>query len=336
VKKLKTAIIGCGAISKTHLDAIKKCHVAELVYATDTDINKAMKAASAYGCSFHADYRRIIADPDIDVMHICTPHYLHSSMAIEAMRNKKHVLIEKPMATSVDDAKQMISVSKETGMKLGVCFQNRYNTLSAKIKEILASGKLGKLKGAKAFVTWHRDSEYYKSSDWKGSWEKEGGGLLINQAIHTLDLLQWFIGEIHSLKGSYSSTLLDDIIEVEDTANAVIRFKNGVNAIFFATNCYVENSPVYIELLLSNGVIRLGSNLTVQYNNGKQETYCEKNSNTGEKSYWGDSHSRLIQDFYNSIVNSYDFPIDGEQGIIALKMVKAIYESSDTGSWVEL
>ena len=336
MRKLRTAVIGCGAISRTHFDAIRKCDLAEVVYAVDTDINKAKEAASQYGCSFHADYRRIISDPGIDVVHLCTPHYLHAPMAIEAMKNNKHVLTEKPMATSVEDAQQMISVSKETGMKLGVCFQNRYNTLSVKTKELLASGRLGRILGAKAFVTWHRDRGYYVASDWKGSWEKEGGGLLINQAIHTLDLLQWFIGEIHSIKGSYLSSLLADTIEVEDTASAVIRFKNGVDAVFFATNCYAENSPVYIEILLSNGVIRLGSELTVKYNNGGQEIYYETNPVTGEKSYWGDSHRLLIQDFYSSILNSRDFPVDGEQGITALKMVKAIYKSSETGMWFEL
>ncbi len=334
MRKLGIAIIGCGTISNMHLDAASNSVYTKLITAVDSDEKKAKEAASKYGCSFHTDYRSVLKDPSVDVLHLCTPHYLHAPMAIEAMHSGKHVLSEKPMAISLDEAQNMMTAEKTTGKKLGICFQNRYNSTSVKIKEILQSGKAGRVLGAKASVAWHRDEAYYLNSDWRGTWEKEGGGVLINQAIHTLDLLQWLMGEIESIKGSYFKSLLDHAIEVEDTANAVIRFKNGVSALFYATNCYVENSPVQIELVCEKAVIKLEGELTINYSNGTTEYYQNTNPVTGEKAYWGDSHSHLIQDFYKCILSNEAFSVDGQQGIIALKMVKAIHTSSDLKQWV--
>jgi predicted dehydrogenase len=335
LKTIGAAVIGCGAISKMHLDSIGTAG-AKLLYVVDTETAKAMETADKYGCRFHADYHEILKDSNVDVVHICTPHYLHAQMAIDSMKSGKHVLTEKPMATNVSDAKIMSAVSYETGSKLGVCFQNRYNPTSAMLKDILLSGKAGRIIGAKASVTWHRDEEYYTQSDWRGSWDKEGGGVLINQAIHTLDLLQWFIGDIDSIKGSYFTSLLDKTIEVEDTANAVIKFKNGASALFYATNCYPANSPVNIELVCSNAVIRLEGDLTVTYNDGRTEHYTDDDTLTGKKSYWGSSHKRLITDFYKKLLSGEKFDIDGDEGIKALQMVKAIHRSSDTKTWTEL
>ncbi len=333
--KLGAAVIGCGAISKMHLEAILKIDSATLLYAVDTDENRARKAASKYGCSFHTDYTEVLKDPDVNIVHLCTPHYLHAPMAIKAMENGKHVLTEKPMAISTDEAIKMTAVSRKTGQKLGVCFQNRYNPTSVKIKEILNSGKAGRITGARAFVTWHRDDAYYTDSGWRGTWEKEGGGVLINQAIHTLDLLQWFLGDIESIRGNCSKSLLEKIIEVEDTADAVIRFKNGTSAIFYATNCHAENSQVFLELVCSKAVIRLEGDLTIKYCNGELEHFNDTNLETGEKSYWGASHNLLIKDFYRCVLSGEPFSIEGEEGIKALQMVKTIYTSSKSCQWVD-
>lgn len=329
MSKLNCAIIGCGRIFSTHADAITKCPDATLYAVCDSDRKKAMDAAEKYSCKAYFDYKEMLRDRLIDSVHICTPNYLHAPMSIEAMYAGKHVLAEKPMAIPVSDAQQMIRVSEDTGKVLGVCFQNRYNTTSARIKELLDSGKIGRVLGGKASVTWNRDKDYYASDEWHGTWEKEGGGVLINQAIHTLDLLQWFIGDVENIDGSIDTRLLKDVIEVEDTAEATIKFKNGATVLFYASNNYCTDAPVSIEIVCENAVMKMDEELTIKYRSGEIETIIDTDQETGEKSYWGSSHKALVEDFYRNIVNNCKISIDGEQGITALKMIQSVYKSTN-------
>jgi UDP-N-acetyl-2-amino-2-deoxyglucuronate dehydrogenase len=252
------------------------------------------------------------------------------------MQSGRNVFTEKPISISSSGAEEMIRVSAETGKKLGVCFQNRYNNTSVKLKELLDSGKLGRIIGAKAFVTWQRGEEYYASGDWRGTWDKEGGGVLINQSIHTLDLLQWLLGDIDKLKGTADTRLLGKVIEVEDTAEATIIFKNGATALFYATNCYVANSPVEIEIICEKAQIKLTGDLTINYNNGEVETISQIDVKTGKKAYWGSGHSIIINDYYMRLLNGKDIAVDGKQAIKTIKIIEAIYESSKMGKFVEL
>lgn len=176
MKKLGIGIIGCGAIHEIHARAIAGSEFGELIAVADIVEEKAKASGSKNNCEYYTDYKKLLEDERIDVVHICTPHYLHSQTSIDVMRSGKNVFTEKPMAINCDTALEMIKVSEETGKKLGVCFQNRYNSTSIRLKEILDSGKVGRIIGAKAFVTWFRDEKYYTESGWRGTWEKEGGG----------------------------------------------------------------------------------------------------------------------------------------------------------------
>lgn len=328
MSKINCAIIGCGRIFSTHADAIIKCSDATLYAVCDSDRKKATDAAEKYHCKAYFDYKEMLRDSLIDSVHICTPNYLHATMSIEAMQSGKHVLTEKPMAISVSDAQEMIRVSEDTGKVLGVCFQNRYNTTSVRVKEVLDSGKVGRVLGGKASMTWNRGKDYYASDAWHGTWAQEGGGVLINQAIHTLDLLQWFIGDVENIKGSIDTRLLRDVIEVEDTAEATIMFSNGATVLFFASNNYCTDAPVSIEIVCENAVMKIEDELVIKYRTGEIETVIDSDQATGGKSYWGSSHKALIEDFYRSIENGTGVWIDGEQGITALKMIQAIYSAS--------
>ena len=325
---LNCAIIGCGRIFSTHADAILKCADAKLYAVCDIDTQRAEKAAGKYQCRAFYDYRELLNDKRIDVVHICTPNYLHATMAIDAMQQGKHVFTEKPMAITVAEAEKMIKVSKETGKLLGICFQNRFNTTSIKVKELLSSGKAGRVLGGRAFMTWNRDREYYASDAWRGTWDQEGGGALINQAIHTLDLIQWFIGDVEKVTGSIHTRLLEGDIEVEDTAEATILFRDGTAVLFYASNNYCMDAPVSIEIVCENAVIRMDEELTIKYSNADIETIVDVDPTTGAKSYWGSSHKVLIEDFYRSIANGGKARIDGEEGIKALKMINAVYEDA--------
>jgi predicted dehydrogenase len=326
-------VIGCGAISSVHFEAIRACPEAELYAVCDIDRERAEKTSEKYGCRYYTDYLEMLLDEEIDAVHICTPHYLHAPMAIAAMKAGKHVLCEKPMAIKALDAQEMIKVSEETGKQLGICFQNRCNTTSERIRELIDSGKLGAVLGGKAFVTWHRDEAYYASGEWRGSWEKEGGGVLINQSIHTLDLLQWFMGNPAKIKGSIDTRYLKDFIEVEDTAEAAILFKSGISGLFYATNGYCVDSPVSIELVCEKGLIRLDEELVIKYDDGKTEHMTNSDKATGKKAYWGSGHKALINDFYKSLAFGKKFAIGGREAIITLKLINGIYESGRTGKY---
>jgi UDP-N-acetyl-2-amino-2-deoxyglucuronate dehydrogenase len=328
MEKFQTAIIGCGTIFDVHAAAVQQLPEAQLAAVVDINETRAVEAAQRYDCRSYTDYRQMLQDRQIQVVHICTPHYLHAEMAIAALRSGKHVLVEKPLAITLADADVLIGVARETGKKLGVCFQNRYNSTAVRLKSILDSGQAGKVVHAKAALKWHRDADYYRKSGWRGTWATEGGGVLINQAIHTLDLLQWFLGEITSVSGNVATNCLQNIIEVEDTAEAVFTFQNGVTADFFATNCHPVDAPVELEIECERLNLKLAGDLTIRTPAGVVTKVAEINQRTGEKAYWSNSHGALFRNFYRSLRTGEDFAIDAAAGRVALQMVKAIYYSA--------
>lgn len=331
---LSTVVIGCGRIFSTHADALKKSAYTKLKAVVDIDETKADEMAKKYGCERYTDYRDVLKRKDIDVVHICTPHYLHFPMTVDAMNSGKHVLLEKPMGISVKDAQKIIETANKTGKNLGVCYQNRYNLTSIWIKQFLDSGRAGRIIGCRAFLTWFRTKDYYNSAQWRGTWSMEGGGVLINQAIHSIDLIQWFIGEIDWLKASIDTRCFKGTIEVEDTADITITFKNGARGLFYASNCYTTNSPLFLELHCENAVIRLNDDILVTYSDGKEEFIQNPDKALGGMAYWGLSHEKLIEDYYSCLIAGKSFGIDGEQAIKALRIVNAAYESSRTGELV--
>ena len=206
MKTFKTAVIGCGMISKNHFKALKNVENADCVVACDIRPERAAAAAEAYGIPHtETEYHRVLDNPEIDVVHICLPHYLHAQVVIEAMEHGKHVLCEKPMALDPADAEKMIEVRDRTGRTLGICFQNRYNDSSRYMRSLMDSGRMGKVLGARGAVFWNRNPEYYTESDWRGTLDKEGGSALENQAIHTFDLMQWLTVPIKTVEASCST-----------------------------------------------------------------------------------------------------------------------------------
>lgn len=338
MKKLKVAIVGCGSIYKNHADTLIDNEYAELAYMVDINEKKAFEAAREYGCKFETDFNRVLNDPHIDVINICTPHFLHAPMAIEAMKAGKHVFTEKPMAISVADAKEMNKVAKETGKHLGVCFQNRFNATTIGAKEILDSGYLGNILGVKAIVTWFRSKSYYAESDWRGRVNTEGGGVLINQAIHTLDLIQWLGGGINKLKANVDTRILEDTIEVEDTAEATLIYNGGFHGIFYATNCFTTNSPIEIEFHCEKGSLHFYDKQLYIVKDGVRQMIETDKIGKGEyKDYWGLGHAILIEKFYKGVIeDNRDIYVTGEEGIKAIEIIQGIYNSSRSRHWVTL
>lgn len=325
--KLKSAVVGCGSVSRRHFETIINNSNSELVAVCDIVPEKADKKAAEYNVKAFYDFDKMLKNAQFDVLHICTPHYLHAPMAIMAMNKGIHVLCEKPLAIFYNDAVEMCECAKKNNVYLGTCFQNRYNDSSVYIKNMLLSGEMGAVTGAKGFVTWDRDEEYY-SDDWHGTLEKEGGGVVINQSIHTLDLIQWLVGaDMTDIKSSISQKRLAGKVETEDTTDALITFENGVQALFYATLCYNANSPVFIEILCEKGKIVMYDDLAIIKKGEEKRTVTFEHAK-GEKGYWGNSHGRLIADFYDCIINRTSFSVDGVSGIKAVKIVDNLYKNA--------
>ena len=333
----KTAIIGCGLISKNHFKAMKNVDTAEVYAVCDIDREKAEKAAAEYGISkVYDDYKAMLQDEAIDVIHICTPHYLHSRMAVDSLNAGKHVLCEKPMALSSEDAGKMIEARDKAGKQLAVCFQNRYNEASIYMKQVMESGALGKLLGARGQVTWNRKPEYYTTSPWRGRWATEGGGVLINQAIHTFDLLQWLTCEMKTVEASISTKRLKEAIEVEDTVDVLMTGPDGERILFYASNCYVKNAPVELEIIGENGSLKMIGNQVYTELDGKVEMHDYSSGVVLGKDYWGSGHGFLIQDFYDCIETGRTFPVGGEEAIVSVKLLESVYASGRNGGSITL
>ncbi len=304
---IKTAIVGCGSIASVHSAVISSLEDVKLVCCADIKIDRARELAVSHDARVYADFDEMINVEQVDVLHICTPHYLHMEMAKKAQEKGIAVFTEKPPVISHEQWEEFEKLDKTM---LGVCFQNRYNASVNYIKELLNSGKTGKVLGARAIVTWSRNESYYVDSGWRGKLETEGGGVLINQSIHTLDLLIYLLGKPCFVEGSYVNHHLKHCIEVEDTVEAYLKFENGASGVFFASSAYSTDSPVMLEIHCENMTINmLEERVTITEITGtRHETVFEKPKFLG-KDYWGTGHLLCITDFYNAYKGTKKAPI---------------------------
>lgn len=335
MKKYRVGIVGCGNIFPMHAFPVSQLENCELVAVCDVKEERVKAKANEFGCKDYLDYKEMIKKENLDVIHICTPHHMHAPVAIYAAKNKVNVLTEKPMSIKYADAKEMVDTAKDNNVTLGVIFQNRYNPGSVLIKSALDSGKLGKIYGGKLSVTWDRSDEYYSHSDWKGTWDKEGGGVIIDQAIHTMDLMRWFINSDIEYVDAVIGNRAHEIIEVEDTAEGVIKYKNGVLAAFHAINYYTYDAPVEIELHCEKGVVKMiADTASIKYNDGKEVIVGNNPNETFDygnvKSYWGVSHIKQIKNYYKALSEGVKPDVTGEEALKTQKMINAIYDGGKT------
>ncbi len=327
----KAAIVGCGGISQVHAQAIAGLDGVELCAFADCRKERAEKLAARFGggrAEAYGDFEEMLAARQPDVVHICTPHYLHVPMALKVLEGGGAVFMEKPPAISRQQFRELKRGAGSRG-KIGICFQNRYNASVKKVDELLEEGGLGPLKGGRAFVTWCREAEYYQSSDWRGRWDTEGGGALINQSIHTLDLLLRWLGEPDAVEASMGNHHLRGVTEVEDVMEAFLEFPGGKRACFYATTAYVSDAPVLIELACEKGSIRLeDEKVTVRYQQGEEAVLSLKTGQAVGKSYWGSGHAACIGDFYRSLEEGTPYANDLQSVENTMQVMARIYESA--------
>src|SRR5919112_1269422 len=226
VEKLRFGILGCGVIGPHHSKAIAGLESAELVAVADVVPEPAEELAGEFGCAHYASLEEMLSGVDLDAVCVCTPSGMHADGAITALEAGKHVVIEKPVDVTLEAADRLIEVQRATGRRVTVVSQHRFDAATRAVRAALARGEFGRLTSGSADVRWWRSQSYYDSGGWRGTWELDGGGVLINQAIHSIDLLQWLMGPAVQLT-AYTGLLAHERIEVEDTAVAILKFEES-------------------------------------------------------------------------------------------------------------
>ena len=335
--KFKVGIVGCGNIFLMHAQSLINTPSVELTAVCDIQSFRTQRAAKRYNCHYYLDYKQMLEKEDLDVVHILTPHYLHPSMAIQALNKKINVLTEKPISINPRDGERMIKAAKHNHVKLGVIFQNRYNPGSQLVKQNLLTGRLGKVKAAKLILSYHKPDSFYKKSDWKGRLDKEGGGVLIDQAIHFIDVLSWFVDDEVEYVQANTARRMHKFIEVEDLAEGIIKFKKGAYICFYLINFYSFDADAEIELDCLNGRVKMvKDSARIGFYDGRVVEAKPKPSEyidygRGKKDYWGFCHWIQIKEFYQALKKNRQPQVSGEEALKTQRIVWNIYKSARLG-----
>ena len=314
-KLLKTAIVGLGVIGSVHFDLARNLNL-NVVAVCDQDESK---LSHLQDVQKFTDYINMLEQVKPDVVHICTPHYLHADMIIQALNRNINVLCEKPLCIKEDDIPRILQAEKVSNAILGVCHQNRYNQENVFVKDYL---KDKKIVGGFGSVVWNRCKDYYMSADWRGKWDTEGGGVLINQALHTLDLMQWLVGMPTKLSATVSNQTLKNHIEVEDTASIICSGNSKFT--FFATNGGCCDFPVGITIKTDNEVVNILKGKVVA---GNAVYDFDKDKAVYGKCCYGTGHAGLMRDFYDCVKSGRKFDIDGSEASKVIKIILSAYKS---------
>jgi UDP-N-acetyl-2-amino-2-deoxyglucuronate dehydrogenase len=325
----RAAVIGCGDISAVHLAAIQAMPDVELVAVCDPDEKARASAEQRWGVAGFADHRELLASVAPDVVHVCTPHDQHADPVVDALAAGVDVVMEKPVAHTVAEAERVAqAAAAHPERTVAVCLQNRYNATVQHVRGLLDAGELGAVLGGAATVVWHRTPEYYAAKPWRGQRARSGGGVLINQAIHTLDLLQWLVGEVSHVEGRCGTYALADVVDVEDTASVVLDHASGARSVFFATNANVVDSPVTLDLVTERARLSIRGDLTITWDDGRVDVVPERRASTVGRDYWGVSHELLIADAYRSRGTGQRFWIGPAEALPAQRILAEVYSLS--------
>ena len=332
---MKAAIVGFGTISIVHIDAIASNPGMELVAICD--INAELASKCPEGVKFYTDYKQMVNEVKPDVVHNLLPHYLHYPVTKELVEMGFNVFCEKPIALNSKEAEQFCKLEKDhPEVKIGVCLQNRMNETTEALKKIIDSGEYGKIIGIRGFVPWRRGKEYYDAQPWRGKWKYAGGGSMINQSLHTLDLLYFLGGDIAKLHAVVGQTN-EYGIEVEGDIIARLEFAGGADGLFFATNNNWTNESVQIRVAMEKGIFHIEDNTLWKIEaDGSRTVVCKSPRLEGIKFYYGTSHTRLIARFYNAVRNNTDDYIHISEGAMIVKLMDSIFRSANTGRLVEV
>lgn len=342
---MNVAIIGCGRIAINHLRAIINNNL-DLVALCDLDIKKTDELLSRADLKLsikkYTDYKKMLYENhNLDFVAIATDSESHAEIALFFLQNNIHVIVEKPMAMSIEAADKMIKMAEEHNVKLCVCHQNRFNIAVQKVRQAIEENKFGKLSHGSIHIRWNRGKSYYDQASWRGKWKSDGGALM-NQCIHGIDLLRWMMGdEVEEVYGAIRNRF-HDYLECEDIGMAVIKFKNGsIGTIEGTTNVYPKNLEETLYIFGENGTVKLGgtscNNIDIwEFKQQSKEDEENKKIKEETSNVYGNGHTMVYRDMIDSIKNNHSPYIDGHAGKNALEIVLAIYKSQLIGKPIKL
>jgi predicted dehydrogenase len=336
-------IIGCGNIGPIHAEAIRQARGAKLIAVSDVFERNADLLSKRYGVDKYTDYRTMLERDDIQAVCLCVPSGLRADMVEVCAAAGKHILAEKPLDVTTKRIDRMIAATDKAGVLLGCVFQSRFADGVLKIRKALDQGRFGKLILGDAYIKWYRTQEYYDSNPWRGTWKLDGGGALMNQGVHQIDLLLWFMGNVKQVRAK-TDLVGHTGLEVEDLACALLEFENGAMGVIQGSTACWPGHPARIEIQgLDGGAILEDSHLRywkfrkrMHLDQKIESSLCEASelgSGAGDplSNLKSEGHRRQIQDFAQAILSHRPPFIDGREGRRAVALIEAIYASARKG-----
>ncbi len=330
-KVIKFGLLGCGRISFKHFEAIDNLENAQLVAVCDKIAERAQEAGEKNNCDFYTSYKEMLAREDIDVVVIATPSGVHPKHGIMAANAGKHVLTEKPMGTNYKLARELIDTCDQKGVQLHVVHQNRLNTTIDTLKKAIDKGRFGKIYNVQVNVFWTRPQEYYDASNWRGTWEFDGGAFM-NQASHYVDLFDYLVGDVESVM-AYTGTLARKI-EAEDSGVVALKFRNGaLGTMNVSMLTYPKNLEGSITILGEKGTVRIGGVAVNKVVDWEFLEYDDDDKVVSELSYetqsvYGFGHTGYYKNVLESISTGKEPKVCGRKGLKSLELILAIYKSA--------
>ena len=341
-------IIGTGSIAKVHAAAVTSLKNARLTACYDLSGERSDAFASEYGIKSYHDIDSFLADPDVDIVTVTTPSGAHLEPALAAIKaRKKAVIIEKPIEITTERCDQLINAAKDNGVMLSCVFQSRFHDAPRLVRKAIDEGRFGRITLIDAQIKWFRTQAYYDDISWHGTWKMDGGGALMNQGIHAIDLLRWFGGDVVDVS-SRTATLAHERIEVEDTAGAVIEFKSGAVGIIEGTTAAYPGFLKRVEICGTDGSVILEEE-SLKFWHFRNETeedeeirkkYADFTSTGGgasdPKAIGFHGHALAFRNTIEALESGKEPEITGEEAKKAIALIEAIYRSSREGGWAEL
>lgn len=339
-KKIGIGIIGTGSIAGVHAQSVRELENCQLLGLASSSRERAREAAEKFGLRVYEDYRELLKNNDIQAVIICTHSGNHLEPTLAAAALGKHVLVEKPLEVNLERANRMIEACREAGVKLGCIFQNRFSPDYQRLKALVSTGGLGKLNLGNAYIKWYRAPEYYQTSFWKGTLAGDGGAALINQGIHTIDLLLDIMGEVESVFAKVKT--VKHQIEGEDLGVALITFKSGALGTIEGSTAIVPGYPERLEIFGDRGSVILEAGKVISWQvEGTEQTTAQDEEGNGsgasDPTAIGHSlHKAQIKDFVDAILDDRPPAVTGNSGRASLELIRKIYESSRSGKEIHL
>jgi len=334
MKKIGFAVVGSGAVAQFHLRSIAEIPDAELIGIYSAHTPSAEKCASDYGIRLFSDMEELLACEAVEVVNICTPSGTHAALAVQALEAGRHVVVEKPLALTSADCQRVVDAAQKNDKLCAVISQLRFAPEILQVKNAIDQGWLGKICVCDVTMKYHRDPSYYANSDWRGTWAMDGGGALMNQGIHGVDLLRFLMGEVKSVSG-ICKTIRHEI-EVEDTAAAVLEYENGAIGLITGTTSVYPGYSRILDINGTEGSIRLEEGKIVRWDVpahpmelGNDFKVASGASDPMAIDYVG--HRRQIENMMAAIRKTDTLRIDAQEGKRTVELICAIYESSKTG-----